>query len=618
LRKLLVVISLSLCLSAVSWAQKTAASGTVTDPSGAVIPSATITIFSAQNGVERTVTTDTEGRYTMQQLAPGSYRLTAKAAGFADVTMENVTLLVDQPATLPIVFERVGSTQNSIVVEAGTAMVDTSSASLGNAIESKAIVELPFFARNVANLLQYQPGVVSFGTENNPTLDDRNGAVNGGKSDQSDITLDGVDVNDQNQRRAFTSVLRVTLDSVETFRTTTTNAGADSGHGSGAGISLVTKSGTNDFHGSAYEYHRNTLTAANDFFSNRSGVPRAPLLINVFGTSLGGPIKKNRTFYFGNYEGRRDASAVSVTRTVPTETLKQGIVQFHNTGGRIVQVTPAELRTVVDPAGIGINGVAQKILQGYPVGNNTSRGDQLNTTGYTFNAPGRTDWNTYIAKLDYKVDEAGRHSVFVRGNLQNDSSTNLSTNAPQFPGQPASSVSLANSKGIAAGWTGVFTPNLVSTFRYGFTRAGTENTGVLASNYSIFRGLDNPVATTTGLARIIPVHTIGEDLSWTHGAHTLKFGGVVRLVSNNSWDSSHSFSFASSNPSWLRGSGADITPAFLGVSSGDRSSYQQAVAALLGLQVQGTANYNYTVNGTLLPLGHLSIETSSTMKGRCT
>ena len=602
MKNLLWAAGVWLFLSTVAFGQTTSLTGTVTDPTGAAVPSATITILNVSTSVERTAASDNQGRYTMQQLTPGTYRLTARAPGFNDVTVEKVQLLVDQPATVPIIFQNVGSTQTSITVESETTQVNTTDATLGNAIESKAIVELPFFARNVANLLQYQPGVVSFGTENNTTLDDRNGAVNGGKSDQSNITLDGVDVNDQNQRRAFTSVLRVTLDSVEEFRTTTTNAGADAGYGSGAEISLVTKSGTNEFHGSAYEYHRNTITAANSFFNNRSGVARAPLLINVFGVSLGGPIKKNKLFYFVNYEGRRDASAVSVSRTVPTETLKQGIIQFHNSAGQIVQLTPAQVKAV-DPAGIGVSPVSLKILQGYPVGNNTSLGDQLNSTGYSFNAPGRTDWNTYIAKLDYKVDSAGKHSVFLRANLQNDSSTNLATNAPELPGQPASSVTLANSKGLAAGWTGVLTPTLVSTFRYGFTRAGNENTGVLASNYAIFRGFDTPYATTTGLARIIPVHTIGEDLSWTHGAHTVKFGGIVRLISNNSWDASHSFSYASSNPSWLKGSGSDITPSYLGVLSGDRSSYQQAMAAVLGLQVQGTANYNYTVDGTLLPLG---------------
>ncbi len=611
MKNLLLYLAAALLAATAAFAQTTAITGTVTDPSGAIVPGATITITNLQNGAEREATSDAQGRYAIQQVTPGTYKLAAKAPGFAEAVIDKVDLLVNQPATVAVTFEKLGSTSTAITVEAAATQINTTDASLGNAIESHAILELPFFARNAANLLEYQPGVTSIGTENNnltysatggPGYDDRNGSVNGGKADQSNITLDGADVNDQNTRRPFTSVLRVTLDSVEEFRTTTTNAGAQQGRSSGAEIALITKSGTNEFHGSLYEYRRGTETAANSFFNNLSGVPVTPLLINIFGGSAGGDIKKNKLFYFLNYEGRRDASAVSVTRTVPTETLKEGIVLFHNAAGAIQQVTPDQIKAI-DPAGIGIDPAALKVLQSYPVGNNTSTGDQLNTTGYTFNAPGHTVWNTYIAKLDYKVDDAGKNSVFVRGNLQNDSSTNQPSNAPQLPGQQPASVTLANNKGIAAGWTSVLTPNLVSTFRYGFTRAGGENTGVLNSNYEDFRGFSDPFATTTGLARIIPVHTIGDDFSWNHGAHEIVFGGIVRLVSNNSVDYSHSYSNASSNPSWLKGSGADITPASLGVGSGDKQSYQYAMGALLGLEVEGNANYNYTINGTLLPVG---------------
>ena len=352
------------------------------------------------------------------------------------------------------------------------------------------------------------------------TPNSRDGSVNGGKPDQGNVTLDGADVNDQNARAAFTTVLRVTLDSVEEFRSTTTNGDAATGRGSGADVTLVTKSGSNEYHGSLYEYRRGTETAANSFFNNQSGVPVAPLLINVFGGALGAPIRKNKLFYFLNYEGRRDRSSAQVTRTVPTETLKQGIVQYVDKNGVTQQVGPAQLMTI-DPAGIGVDPAALKLLQGYPKGNDTAIGDQLNTTGYLFNAPQPTDQNTYIAKLDYKIDDAGKHSLFLRGNLQNDSTYGT----PQFPGLPSNQVFLANSKGLATGWTGVLTPNLVNTLHYGFTRAGNQQTGVLAGPYTYFRGFDVPYGTTTGLTHIIPVHTISDDLSWNHGAHDIRVGG---------------------------------------------------------------------------------------------
>lgn len=584
------------------FAQTTSLTGTVTDPTGAVIPSASITIVNAQTGAQREVMSDNQGRYTIQQITPGTYQLTAKATGFADEVINNVELLVNQPATIPITFEKVRATATSVQVEAAAVQVNTTDASLGNAINNQAIIEMPMYARNVAGLLAFQPGVTSFGSFGAQNLDFRSGAVNGGKSDQSNISLDGVDVNDQNTRQAFTSVLRVTLDSVEEFRTTTTNGDSATGRGSGADVALVTKSGTNEFHGSLYEYRRGTETAANSFFNNRSGVPIAPLLINVFGGSAGGKVIKNKLFYFINYEGRRDASAVSVTRTVPTETIKQGIIEFHNSAGQLTQIGPSQIQQI-DPGGIGVNPAALKALQALPKGNNTAIGDGLNTIGYTFNAPGYNVQNTYIAKFDWKVDEAGKHTLFWRGNLQNDWADNGSSNAPQFPGQPPNSVSLANNKGYAIGWTGVLKPNLVGTLRYGYTRAGQENTGVLASVYEWFRGFDTPYGISTGTARIVPVHTIAPDFSWNHGAHDIRFGGIVRLISNSSVSYSHSFSSASSNPSWLQGSGNDLTPASLGVAKGDLQSAQYAMGALLGLEVQGNANYNYLVNGTLINPG---------------
>ena len=154
-------------------------------------------------------------------------------------------------------------------VTAAAVQVNTTDASLGNAIGTNAIIQMPMYARNVVGLLAFQPGVTSYSSGG--TVGSNDGAVNGGKPDQGYISLDGADVIDQNARTAFTSVLRVTLDSVEEFRTTTTNGDAATGRGSGADVQLVTKSGTNTFHGSAYEYRRGTEMASNSFFNNQAG-----------------------------------------------------------------------------------------------------------------------------------------------------------------------------------------------------------------------------------------------------------------------------------------------------------------------------------------------------------
>ena len=603
MRQLQALVFLLVVLASGLFAQTTMISGVATDPTGAVIPKATITVTNTQTGAQRSDVSDGQGRFTIPQLPPGTYSLKAQAAGFSEFAIPSLELLVNTPATVNVRFE-VGATSTTVEVAAAGAQLNTVDASLGNVITSQAIVELPSFARNVANLLTFQPGVAYFGIPNSSTgvPDDRNGSVNGGRSDQSNITLDGADVNSQSDRAAFTSVLRVTPDSVEEFRTTTTNGGADTGRGSGADITLVTRSGTNSPHGSLYEYRRGTETAANDFFNNRNGVARPPLLINLFGASVGGPIKRNKAFFFVNYEGRRDASSTSVNRNVPTENLKQGIVTYHDTSGALQTIGPAQIKAIVDPLGIGVSQAALAVLQKYPVGNNSSLGDGLNFTGYTFNAPIHSKQDTYTAKLDYKLDNSGKESLFWRGNLQNDHGT-PAFGAPQFPGQAPNVTVLSNNKGMATGLTSVLRSNLVSTFRYGFTRQGGENTGILGSNYVTFRNIDPIIGTNTALQRTVPVHTFTEDLAWSHSAHDFKFGFTGRLISNTSVNYAKAYSSATTNASVIKGSGNDLVPASLGLAKGDTTSYEYGMVAVLGIVTSATANYNNTVDGTIIPQG---------------
>lgn len=587
MQKLLTIVVSALLFSVNIFGQSgTSISGSVSDPSGAAIPAAKLTLTNVATGVSQSTEADSAGRYNYPQVAPGTYKLAAVHPGFAETIVNGIELRVSTATTVNVSFEKVGATSTVVSVEAEGAQVNTQDATLGNAINTFQIVELPSFARNVAALLQFEPGVTI------------NGQVNGGKSDQANVTLDGVDVNNQNNRAAFTSVLRTTLDSTQEFRTTTTNANADQGRSSGAQIALVTKSGSNQVHGSLYEYRRGTETSANTFFNNLSGVARPALLINIFGGSAGGAIKKNKLFYFINYEGRRDASAGSPTTipTVPSDMMRAGTLQYINTAGQVVQYKAAQIQAL-DPQHIGISAATSKLFAQYPHGNDTTLGDGYNFIGYRFTAPQHADQNTYISRFDWSVDNAGKHMVFLRAQLQNDSQDGL----PQFPGQAPSSVNLTNAKGVAVGYTATLKPNLVSSFHYGFTRYANEATGVLTSNYATFRNLTpiNPI--TTGLARIIPVHTVAEDLAWTKGAHDIRFGGVMRFVSNASNNFANSYSTTSSNPSWLLGTGKDLQPSDL--SSSFRTSFTYAMAAIIGIQAQGTANYNYLVDGTVLKAG---------------
>ena len=262
--------------------------GLVTDPQGSPVAGAAVTLANSERNFSRSQTTNTDGNYLFKPVPAGTYRLEVEMKGFKKSLITTVQAQVDTPTDVNVQLE-VGSVSETVnITSAGEAPINTTDATIGNTFDSRRISELPLNARNVVGLLSLQPGVT------------QTGYVNGGRADQANVTLDGVDVNEQQRGldvvtgNAFSSVLRVTPDSVQEFRVTTTNPNANQGRSSGAQVSLVTKSGTNDWHGLLYEYHRNTVTTANDFFNNKAGVPRPALLRNIFGGDVGGPVKHNR------------------------------------------------------------------------------------------------------------------------------------------------------------------------------------------------------------------------------------------------------------------------------------------------------------------------------------
>ena len=302
-----------LSASTLSWGQATTSvRGSVSDPSGSAIGGATVLLSNPESQTVRTATTGAQGEYQFLFVPPGTYTLTVTAQGFARNEQTGLQLLVNTPATVNAQL-KLGQVNESVTVSSEAAALDLVDASIGNSFSETQVKQVPLEGRNVPDLLSLQAGVAYTGnrTDLDKDQDTRNGAVNGARSDQSNITLDGVDVNDQANGYAFTAVLPVTLDSVQEFRVTTTNYGADQGEGSGAQVTLVTKSGTNQLHGSLYEYLRNTATSANDYLVKTAelldGQPNKPLKLdrNIFGVSVGGPIQKNRLFFFANYEGTR-------------------------------------------------------------------------------------------------------------------------------------------------------------------------------------------------------------------------------------------------------------------------------------------------------------------------
>ena len=311
----------------------TSLSGTITDSSGALVAGASISITERDTGQTLKTTSSARGFYQFQQLTPGTWTIIVSASGFGNQTKVS-ELLVSNPANIDFKLA-VGSVQEVVDVSAEATALNTNDATLGSAVDNATIQALPMEDRNVPDLLSLQPGVLYLGHNIDQNSDSRTGAVNGVRSDQGNVTIDGADDNDQTGGYAFTGVLRETLDSVEEFRVTTGLANSDQGRSAGAQINLVTKSGTNQFHGAAYEYNRNTFTSANDWFNKNaevsSGLPNVPgkYIRNTFGGDLGGPILKNKLFFFGNYEASHIREDQQIQRETPFASYKAGNVDWH-------------------------------------------------------------------------------------------------------------------------------------------------------------------------------------------------------------------------------------------------------------------------------------------------
>jgi hypothetical protein len=643
-----------LCASTLLLSQSATTSlrGTIKDPSGALVPGATITLTNAADGSSMSVVANSAGAYAFPQIPPARYTITATASGFGR-EIKSAELLVDQPATIDFTLS-IQATAETVDVSSTAQTLNTSDATLGDSVGNATIQALPMEGRDPLALLTLQPGVLYLGNpDENNTMDSRSGSVSGGRSDQGNVTLDGMDDNDQLNGTAFTGVLRSTLDSTEEFRVTTSNGNADSGRSSGAQISLVTKSGSNAFHGALYEYYRPTNTVANEWFNKYTelylGEPNIPqkYVMNTFGGTIGGPIKKDRLFFFVNYEGQRQAINEVVTRVLPTQNFYAGELGYQDANGNTDWLTASEVTQIdntVNPASgmscspsIGC-GPDAAVLSYYSALNSAGEygflntvGDGVNNEGYVFSAPAPKTLNTTIAKIDYILTP--RQHLFFRGNLQKDTGNlesgftaagcpglvNADTcGVENLPGQPLNTWTEDNTKGFAAGHTWTPTTNIVNDVRYAFIRQGysTRGIGTGQGDWVTFRFLDQPTGRALTSIVNVPLNNVVDNFTWTRGNHTLNFGGNWRGIANNRADDNNSYSGASTNPYWLddapndpcvltQASTCDSSSPLVG--SGFENSYEIAYDTLVGLVPETTEQYNYNVTspttGSLQPDG---------------
>ncbi len=620
----LVVISMA-ALSAFGQAGTATVRGTVTDPQGGVVSGATVTLTSVATNTSRTATTGDNGTYAFELVAAGDYRIEFEAKGFKKSVITSVHALVSQPTSVDVHLE-VGNVAETVTVTAASSdlLVNKEDATLGNTFNSKQITELPTSARNVPSLLTLQPGVT------------KEGYVAGARSDQSNITLDGVDINESQTNSVGTiqddpinanlpannTVIRLNAEAIQEFRVTTTSANASQGHSAGAQITVIQKSGSNDWHAAAFELYRSKGLAANNFFNNRIGLEKPQLIRHSFGAAAGGPIVKNRAFFFYSFEARRQLSQSTVVRIVPTPSLGRGELRYRDTAGGITTITTAQLNTIF-PA-VGMNPAAIAALAAaaskYPFNDFTASGSDstsstiLNTAGFRFNAPTPVTLNSHYLNVSFKLND--KQDLFVRGNVIYD----LTSLAPQFPDTPAPKV-WSHPTGIAVGHTWTLSNTLVNNFRYGYTREAFTSQGDSAVNAISFRFVFSPNTFARTLARKTPVQNFVDDLSWIRGNHTWQFGGNVRVVRNERVSFGSAFDNAITNPSFYSGgAGASTSTPVQNFAianglpriSGSRSGVQNAVTALIGRFSQYTANFIFNNDGTLLSAGSPTVRNFAT------
>jgi hypothetical protein len=397
--------------------------GAVSDPTGAVIPGVEVTATNAATGASRTVITNETGTYSVAQLPPGTYNISASLPGFSTKSINGVTLRVDETIVLNLPLE-VGQVTDVVDVIASAEAVNTVDAKLGVGFDSRKIIDLPLNARNIVGLLGLQSGVTISDKTGDEFSRDDGGQVNGARNDQQNIVLDGVNINKQEAGSSFEGALPTTLDSVQEFVVQTAGSG-QAARGSGGQVQLVTRGGSNDWHGSAYEFYRTTGTSAKNYFA-----PEADVLIrHLPGGSVGGPIIKDKLFFFGAYERQTDRSSTLTTRNVPTQEFLDGIIRYEKKDGSFGVLTDGpggdlEKWTLVpgdtwNPALIGPGGFYELYRPFSNDPSNTPGGDSgANTLRHRFQSPFVRNRNIYISRLDFTANDS--HTFFVRGSLNDD------------------------------------------------------------------------------------------------------------------------------------------------------------------------------------------------------
>jgi Carboxypeptidase regulatory-like domain len=575
--------------------------GSITDPTGAVVPGVKVTLQNPQTGATYETTSNDAGSYTLNQIKAGpGYRIEFTREGFKAAVVSGLYLNVNATRTQNVQLS-LGETRETVEVSAATENVtlDTTDAMIGNNVQVQFLNDLPVQDRsNPSALFVQQPGV---------TLD---GAVTGARVDQNRVTVDGLDVNDMATGTFGRIIARAPVDSVQEFRGVTAGDLSSTAGGGGGQYELVTRSGTNSFHGALVEYHRDTALEANDWFNNAAipKVPRPPLIRNQFGGNIGGPIINNKLFFFFDYNARRDTLTIVENRTVPMDSFRNGTLNYVNTSGDIASLTSAQV-AAFDPQNVGFNSSLLSLFASrYKPANNFSVGDGINTGGYRFNAAAPLSESDYVQRVDYTLND--RMKLFARGSVTRQNST---YSAIWFPGDPKTSPYLDNSYAWVVGHTWSISNTMVNNAAYGVTYAdvsfpitynptGATQYGTFGGNGSGGSILDGPYRSAINAqSRTYPIPVIRDDFSWQKGKHSLQFGGTFK------WPrpSSNTILNYNSPTIGLGGNTPQLDPSFrpADIDPGSIGLYDPAFALALAPYTAISSTFNYNAQGTPFPQG---------------
>jgi hypothetical protein len=547
--------------------------GTVTDPSGAAVTDATVVLRNKATNSQATQKTNSAAQYTFVSVAPGEYEITVKKDGFRTSDVPSLMVEVAKSYTVDVRLELGAASESVTVTTEARVELQTTDAQLGDVIGGETLVRLPTLQRNASELLTLQPGTTPYDTPATGGFGNRGGTVAGARSDQNSVTLDGIDITDNTLGggAVANNFIPTGVESLEEFKVGVSNANSTFGRSEGGQIALISKGGTNTFHGDGYWFHQSDGYNANSWDLNhtkdaKAGTPytrKTPFKDNREGVSIGGPIFHDKTFFFSNYERRRFPAGQTITRLVPTSTLKQGILQFADGTGTLRQYNLATSNAcgpngnlACDPRGIGISPTLQALFALEPAGNDTTVGgvDNNNTTGFrgTPTTPQKNDFITF--RLDHnftqKMHFFGKYLY----------SRNLQTTANQesiLGGKAvAETGSFVRGDGVIGALDYAFNSTTSNVVRYGWIRnrsffpglspsasaaqlalAGTSTSAgsiALAPGLAQTGFLDVPIDVDTQRARtqgnFQRTKQLVDDFSKIKGRHTIVAGGDARWL----------------------------------------------------------------------------------------